>query len=138
MREKLRRAIQFSKAGLEVPQSAKPSKARDGDNFSSSESELELEEINLRISKNNIGQPMITEREVAKDARGSLASSQEPVFGKDLGPSCSSVDTIPIMEVSLKNNGAPFEEGTKSFIPKFPFENGRKSSLSMVSWILNF
>ncbi|XVF72676.1 hypothetical protein PTKIN_Ptkin12aG0139200 [Pterospermum kingtungense] len=133
MREKRRRAIQFWKAGLEVPHSAKPSKARDGDNLSSSEPELELEEINLKkdISKNNIGQPMITEREVAKDACGSSTFSQVPVFGKDLGSSSSSVDILPTMEVSLKNNGAPLEEGIKSCIHKLPLENERKRSMSM-------
>ncbi|XWS31764.1 hypothetical protein CRYUN_Cryun23aG0104100 [Craigia yunnanensis] len=100
MREKRRRAIQFSKAGLEVPHSDKSSKARD-------------------------------ERQVAKHARDSLASSQEPVFGKDLGLSCSSIDTLPTMEVSLKNHGAPLEEGTKTCIPNLPVDNGRKSSILM-------
>ena len=139
MREKRRRAIQFLKAGLEVPHSDKSSKGRDSDNLSfSSDPELELEEINSRkdISKNHIGQPMMIEREVAKHACDSLASSQEPVFGKVLGPSSSSVDTLRTIEVSLKDNGAPLEEGPKTYIPKLPVDDGRKSSMLMVSGIL--
>ncbi|XVE89303.1 hypothetical protein DITRI_Ditri19aG0191700 [Diplodiscus trichospermus] len=133
LREKRRRAIQFSKAGLEVPHSDRSSKGKHVDNSSSSKPELELEEINLGkdISKNHIGQPVVVEREVAKHAPGSLASSQEPIFGKDLDLSCSSVDTLRTMEVSTEYNGAPSEEGNKTCIPKLPVDAGRKSSMSM-------
>ncbi|XP_022757934.1 ATP-dependent RNA helicase DEAH13 isoform X2 [Durio zibethinus] len=134
MREKRRRAIQFSKAGLEVPHSDKFSNGREGDNLcSSSEPELELEEIKSckDISKNHIGQPMMIEREVASHACDTLASSQELVSGKDLGLSCSPVHTLPTMEVTLKDNGAPLEEGIKTCIPKLSVNDGRKSSMVM-------
>ncbi|XVF22158.1 hypothetical protein REPUB_Repub12eG0149600 [Reevesia pubescens] len=133
MREKRRRAIQFLKAGLEVPHGEKSSKGRDGDNsFSPSEPEVELEDIDSRKDI-SIGQQIIIEREVAKHASDSLACSQEPVSGMDLGPSCSSVDTLQTMEVTLKNTGAPLEEGLKTCTPKLPADDGRKSSKSMGS-----
>ncbi|EOX95170.1 RNA helicase family protein, putative [Theobroma cacao] len=133
MREKRRRAVQFLKAGLELPYVDQSSKGRDGDNLSSSsEPEPELEEINSRkdISKNHIRQPLIIEIEVARNALGPLASSQEPVFGKDLGPSCSFVDTVPIKEVPLKDNSIPSEEVIKNCIPKLSADDGRESNMS--------
>ncbi|XP_021280824.1 ATP-dependent RNA helicase DEAH13-like [Herrania umbratica] len=123
----------FSKAGLELPYVDKSSKGRDSNNLSSSsEPEPELEEIDSRkdISKYHIGQPLIIEIEVARNALGPLASSQEPVFGKDLGPSCSSVDTVPIKEVPLKDNSTPSEEDIKNCIPKLSADDRRESNMS--------
>ncbi|KAK6228269.1 hypothetical protein SCA6_000609 [Theobroma cacao] len=132
MREKRRRVVQFSKAGLEPPYVDKSSKGRGGNNSSSSsepEPEPELEEINSRKLSTD-GQPLIIEREVARNALGPLASSQEPVFGKDLDPSCSSVDTLPTKEVSLKENSTPLEEDIKNCIAKLSTDGGRESSMS--------
>lgn len=111
---------------------------RDGDLSSSSEPEIELEELNLRkdISQSQIEQFMIVEKEVAKHTHDSLASSQKMAFCKDLSASCSHVDTLPTMEAFCKNNDAPLEEGMETCIPKLPVDDGRKSTMSMVSRIL--
>lgn len=132
-REKRRTAIQFSKVGLEVPQCAKSSKVGDGDLLSSSEPEIELEELNSRkdISQNQIEQSIKVEKEVAKHAGDSLASSQKLAFCKDLSASCNYVDTLPTMEAFCKNNDAPLEEGMETYFPKLPVDGGRKSTMSM-------
>ncbi|GMI73736.1 FASCIATED STEM 4 [Hibiscus trionum] len=132
MREKRRTAIQFSKVGLEVPHSVKSSKGWDRGNTSPSSSEPETE---LDTNQNHIEPSMIIEKEVAKHARDSQSafesSSQKLTFCKGLSPCCSDVDALPTMEVSFKNDDAPFEEGMETCIPKLPVDDGRKNSLSM-------
>ncbi|OMO63887.1 hypothetical protein CCACVL1_22193 [Corchorus capsularis] len=132
LREKHRRAVQFSKAGLELPHIDKSPKRKDDDSMSSSESEPELEGSNSRkyISETHIGPPVIIiEREVASNACDSLASPQEPVSNEEQGPSCSSVDTLPTKEVSLKDNSTPFEKDSTNCIPKSSVDDENKISM---------
>ncbi|OMO81997.1 hypothetical protein COLO4_23301 [Corchorus olitorius] len=133
LREKHRRAVQFSKAGLELPHIEKSSKRKDNDSLSSSEPEPEpeLEGSNSRkyISETHIRPPVIIEREVASNACDSLASPQEPVSNEEQGPSCSSVDTLPTKEVSLKDNSTPFEKDSANCIPKSSVDDENKISM---------
>ncbi|GLU07336.1 hypothetical protein SLE2022_242980 [Rubroshorea leprosula] len=102
MLEKRRRAVQFSKAGLQVPHYDRSSKERnDGDSLP--ETEAELDEINLRgnMNKNYLVEPMILEREVVNNASDSMGSSDEPG---------GSVDAMPAEIVPNEGKNASLDE----------------------------
>lgn len=113
MKEKRKRAIEFSKAGLEVPHTGQSSKKRE-DNSSSSESEQELEQMQL----------MIEQRVVLNTAAFQVDSPQNVNNGS---PAAS-----PDENILNENIGTCLRED-KIFIP-----NDDTKCMNLTVWLLLF
>ena len=101
MLEKRRRAVQFSKAGLEMPHSDQPFKSQDSDD-ASCKMESDLSKIRSRqeFDKIDTVRPRMVQREVLNNASISLGSSSEVVCSTGLGVTSIHSPTLPAKEVS--------------------------------------
>jgi len=135
MKEKRRRAVQFSNAGLEVPDSSQPFK-RKGDDDDAVGTGPEIDEISSGqdFSEDDSLQPMIVEREALKNASFSLESSQGPVYGNE---NSGSIVGLQAEEVFNKdNNNSMQKDGNLDSLPSSCIDDGSESSRLMVCFIL--
>ena len=104
MLEKRRRAVQFSKAGLEMPHSDQPFKSQDSDD-ASCKMESDLSKIRSRqeFDKIDTVRPRMVQREVLNNASISLGSSLEVVCSTGLGVISIHSPTLPAKEVLRRN-----------------------------------
>jgi ATP-dependent RNA helicase DHX37/DHR1 len=135
MKEKRRRAVQFSKAGLEVPDGDQPFK-RKGDDGAAVGTEPEIDESlsGQEFSEDDSLELMIVEREVLKNASFSFDSSQRPVCGNK---NSGSVVGLPAEEVFNKSNHTSLQgDNNIDSLPSLRIDDGRESTKSMVCFIL--
>ena len=115
MLEKRRRAVQFSKAGLEMPHSDQPFKSRDSDD-ASCKMESDLSKIRSRqeFDKIDIVRPRMVQREVLYNASISLGSSSEVVCSIGLGVISIHSPTLPAKEVSKEKYDTSMQDRRNS------------------------
>ena len=133
MKEKRRRAVQFSNAGLEVPDSSQPFK-RKGDDDDAVGTGPEIDEISSGqdFSEDDSLQPTIVEREALKSF--SLESSQGPVYGNE---NSGSIVGLQAEEVFNKDNSTSMQkDGNLDSLPSSCIDDGSESSRLMVCFIL--
>lgn len=136
MKEKRRRAVQFSNAGLEVPDSSQPFKRMGGDDDDAVGTGPEINEIpsGQDFSEDDSLQPMIVEREALKNAYFSLESSQGPVYGNE---NSGSIVGLQAEEVFNKDNSTSMQkDGNLDSLPSSCIDDGSESSRLMVCFIL--
>lgn len=136
MKEKRRRAVQFSNAGLEVPDSSQPFKRMGGDDDDAVGTGPEIDEIpsGQDFSGDDSLQPMIVEREALKNASFSLESSQGPVYGNE---NSGSIVGLQAEEVFNKDNSTSMQkDGNLDSLPSSCIDDGSESSRLMVCFIL--
>ncbi|XP_024192855.1 ATP-dependent RNA helicase DEAH13 isoform X2 [Rosa chinensis] len=108
-KEKRRKAVLFSKAGLEVPYTNQPLKKKDGmDACSESEPESERTQPRQDLDKSGQVQPMVIQKEIQKTTSVFLNSSQGLVYSRghatNGGPADGSLSKNVICNVSLPEN----------------------------------
>ncbi|KAK9281521.1 hypothetical protein L1049_004424 [Liquidambar formosana] len=111
MWEKRRRAVQFSKAGLDVPCSDQPFKRAGGNNvFCETEPDSENTRSRQKFEEMDCAELMVVEREVLSTTSVSMGSSQEPVGSNELGIKGGYDAALSAKDITDKNSGTFMQE----------------------------
>ncbi|XP_043708832.1 ATP-dependent RNA helicase DEAH13-like [Telopea speciosissima] len=114
MKEKRRRAVEFSKAGLEVAQDERPSKKRSDE----SKSDFDEGHQNQELNKDDLQCPVMPDREGLKNIHRSLDACQDPTCGSPLGSEFLSDTAIPAKGFADEDDGRDIQhEGKNSLLP---------------------
>lgn len=134
--EKRRRAVRFSKAGLEMPHSDQPFKSQDGDN-ASCEMEPDSNKIQSKqeFDESDAMWPRMVQREVLSNASISLGFTSELVCSTELAVNSRHSPTLPAKEVSEKNYDTSMQDRRNS-TPTSTTADGQKNIKSKVYFML--
>ncbi|RVW64827.1 ATP-dependent RNA helicase DEAH13 [Vitis vinifera] len=132
--EKRRRAVRFSKAGLEMPHSDRPFKSQDG------EMEPDSNKIQSKqeFDESDAMWPRMVQREVLSNASISLGFTSELVCSTELAVNSRHSPTLPAKEVSEKNYDTSMQDRRNS-TPTSTTADGQKNikSKDVPDWNLN-
>ncbi|KAK2649553.1 hypothetical protein Ddye_017042 [Dipteronia dyeriana] len=136
-REKKRNAIQFSKEGLEDPETDQASKRkREGGDSPGTSSELEEIHPRQLIDDNDFVGPVIVKIEILDNASTSLGTSQEPVCGNEVdsvGQSAAATNMHKRSEeVSGRDTGTNMQQDIIICSPTSSINDDGKTSKSKV------
>lgn len=135
MRERHRREVQYSKAGLALPHSDKPFKRKAAVSPSCEiESDSETVQSTKGLVDIDFQQPVMAEREVA--SKTSLAYSKESVSRSGLGAVDGDDATEPVEDIANKNNETFMREAAQDSLPMAFNDDRSKSNNPMVCFIL--
>ncbi|KAK0587085.1 hypothetical protein LWI29_017056 [Acer saccharum] len=134
-REKKRNAIQFSKEGLEDPETDQASKRkREGGDSTGTSSELEEIHPRQLINDNDFAGPVIVNKEILDHASISLGTSQEPVCGNEFDSVGQSAATTNMHkrseEVSNRDTGTNMQQDIRICTPTSSINDDGKTSKS--------
>lgn len=135
MRERCRREVQFSKAGLALPHSDKPFKRKAA---VSPSCEIEPDSETVQSTKGLVDidfwQPVMAEREVTSNT--SLAYSKESISSSGFGAVDGYDATEPVEEIANKNNETCIREDAQDSLPMTFNSDRSKSNSPLVCFIL--
>ncbi|KAJ4969028.1 hypothetical protein NE237_015729 [Protea cynaroides] len=115
MKEKRRRAIAFSKAGLEVAQDERPFKKRNNDMACcQSKSNFDESHQNQELSKDDLQCPVVLVREDLNKTSGSLDACQDPTCASPLGTGFLSDTAEPDKGFADDDDGRNIQEDGKN------------------------
>ncbi|KAI7989852.1 ATP-dependent RNA helicase DEAH13 [Camellia lanceoleosa] len=133
VREKRRRALQFSKLGLAVPPGDQPFKAGVSP-LCEIEPHSGLIQPRQGLDENYFLQPVMAEREVITDIPVSLGSSKDSVCSSKISAISESGATLAVMEVAKENSDANMQEDAQDSLPTSSNYDRRKIKRSM-DWV---